>query len=144
MAVSKAKKVIAEDTKQRCTICQGNKTVNSQNFWMSESIINSSGHLHICSNCVNDLFSSIYKQLRGYGEDFELNGNTIVFDKATEEITKKVCRYIDLKFSYDAYYAWESQIMSFRDSNNAERRKKLFGDYKSKLSITNKQNECNI
>lgn len=137
MAVAKGNKTAKED-KITCTMCT--RSLSTMNFWESESIVNKNGKLHICSDCINELFDLFYRENRGYGNDFVVDGNSIVFDKTTEDITKEVCRYIDLSFNYDAYYAWEKHVTKNKEESGTRKINKVFGIYKSKLSSTAKQN----
>jgi len=130
----------SQSGKSICTICEKSKPLNKLNFWQSESIVNSNGYLHICSDCINDMFSNFYKDKRGFGEDYELNGENIVFDEITEDIVKDVCRYIDLSFNYDAYHSWVNHVIKNREEEGSRKINKVFGIYKSKLSTTAKQN----
>jgi len=137
MAIAKSNKTTKEN-KTTCTMCT--RALSPMNFWESESIVNKNGKLHICSDCINELFDLFYRENRGYGNDFIVDGNSIVFDKTTEDITKEVCRYIDLSFNYDAYYAWEKHVTKNKEESGTRKINKVFGIYKSKLSSTAKQN----
>lgn len=118
-----------------CTMCEKEKSILK--FWKSESIINSNGYLHICSDCIGELFNKLYVNFRCLGSDFDVNANTIIFDETTEAVFREVCRYIDLSFNYSAYEAMKNHIENNKDSKKIL---KVFGIYKSKLSSTIKNN----
>lgn len=122
-----------------CTM--GDHFVLKKHFWQSESIVNTNGVLHICSDCVNDLFEKLYKKHKDKPQDFKLDGSNIEFDTITEHVLKETCRYIDLCFNYDAYNAMQTHIASF--NTNGRTISKIFGIYKSKLSSTVKNNKNN-
>jgi len=122
-----------------CVKCGTVKTLGK--FWKSESRINFNGYMHICNDCANVLFDEIYRVRRYFGEDFEVNGDTIVFDDVTEEIMKETCRYLDLCFSYKSYTSLKSHIESGKISGR--KTNMIMGIYKSKLSSVAKNNEKN-
>lgn len=122
-----------------CTM--GDHFVLSKNFWQSESVVNKNGILHICSDCVNDLFEKLYKKYKHKEDNFILDGDSIEFDTLTEHALKETCRYIDLRFSYDAYSALQTHITKLK--SNDKKIYKIFGIYKSKLSSTVKNNVGN-
>lgn len=119
-----------------CTM--GDHFVTINKFWQSESPINKNGYLHICSDCINDLFDKFYKKFKNKPDDFIVNSNTIEFDLQTERALKETCRYIDLCFNYDAYQSLVTHVSSLVGTGRTVG--KMFGIYKSKLSTVVKTN----
>jgi len=127
---------MATSDTQYCTMC--NKLQPTSKFWTSESIVNSNGLLHICGDHINSLFDSFYKKERGFGDEFILDSDSIIYDEVTEKVLKETCRYIDLLYNKSAYEALQTHTNSFKDKS--KKIYKIFGVYKSKLSSTVKKN----
>jgi len=119
-----------------CTMCDKLRPISK--FWTSDSIVNPNGHLHICGDHINSLFDSLYKKERGFGDEFIVDSDSIIYDEVTEQIIKETCRYIDLLYSKDTYSVLQTHTNGFKDKG--KKVSKIFGVYKSKLSTTVKKN----
>lgn len=119
-----------------CTTCETLLTTNK--FWSSDSIVDGNGLQHICIDCATKIFNDIYKRRHFVTDDFELDGDNIVFDIATEESFREMCSYLDIAFKYDALEQCKNHIQSMKDSGR--KIKSIFGIYKSKLSSTAQKN----
>lgn len=130
-------KTLAERNKGYCTLCRHELPISK--FLKSNSDLNSNGKMSVCSDCLNEYFSKLYKLRRGYGNNFTVDATNIQFDTVTEEIINETCQKFDICFNYGAYESLISHIET-EITNGRTPTVRIFGIYKSKLESTGNKN----